>query len=138
MCKQGMCKHGTCKQGMCKLDVSTMSVHRAGRAEAEQGSLGDATRLMISALSYYEAAAEQDSGSIQLLVRSRVSLQGSSVSLLRTLLSPCCTLPSSWCPLLSPCHTSLPPCHQFSCTAAAGHLSARSACDCKPQQLCVL
>ncbi|KAL3162313.1 hypothetical protein ABBQ32_009999 [Trebouxia sp. C0010 RCD-2024] len=40
---------------------------RAGRAEAERGSFGDATRLMTSALSYYEAAAEQDSGSIQLL-----------------------------------------------------------------------
>ncbi|KAL3147608.1 hypothetical protein ABBQ38_014660 [Trebouxia sp. C0009 RCD-2024] len=40
---------------------------RAGRGEAERGSLGDATRLMTSALSYYEAAAEQDSGSIQLL-----------------------------------------------------------------------
>ena len=46
---------------------------RAGRAEAEQGSLGDAIRLMTSALSYYEAAAEQDGGSIQLLVRFTVS-----------------------------------------------------------------
>ena len=66
-------------------------VRRAGRAEAEQGSLGDATRLMTSALSYYEAAAEQDSDSIQLLV-------GSPVSLLRSLLLPCCILPSSCCP----------------------------------------
>ena len=48
-------------------------LRRAGRAEAEQGSLGDAIRLMTSALSYYEAAAEQDGGSIQLLVRLTIS-----------------------------------------------------------------
>lgn len=103
------------KQGMCQQGMKTGFVHRAGRAEAEQGSLGDATRLMTSALSYYEAAAEQDSGSIQLLVRSPVSLQRCTVPLLRSLLSPCCT--------------SLPPCHQFSHTAAAGHLSKSSACN---------
>lgn len=57
----GFTVNQACKLGLC--------VHRAGRAEAERGSLGDATRLMTSALSYYEAAAEQDSGSIKLLVR---------------------------------------------------------------------